>query len=87
MRWTPEGKLDFSVFIKAGQKLKYVRKESNHTPGTLSTIPSGVLNRLAKLTSLKPSLHYEGVDKVYPDHANALRKAGLATPDFPIMGD
>ena len=28
-----------------------------------------------------------GVDKVYPDHAKALRKAGLATPDFPTMGD
>ena len=46
-----------------------------------------VLNRLAKLTSRKPSLHSEGVDKVYPDHANALRKAGLAPPNFPTMGD
>ena len=72
---------------KAGQQLKYVGKESTHTPGTLRAIPSGVLNRLAKLASRKTSLHSEGVEKVYPDHANALRKAGLATPDFPIMGD
>ena len=24
---------------------------------------------------------------IYPDHANALRKAGLAPPNFPTMGD
>ena len=87
MQWTPECELNFSVFRKAGQQLKYVGKESIHTPGNLRAIPSGVFNRLAKLTSRKPSLHSEGVDKVYPDHANALRKAGLAPPDFPTMGD
>ena len=57
-----------------------------HTPGTLRAIPSGVLNHLAKLTSRKPSIHSEAVDKIYPDHANALRKAGLKNPDFPTMG-
>ena len=87
MKWTPEGELNFSVCIKAGQQLKYVGKESTLTPSTLCTIPSGVLNRLTKLASRNPSLHSEGVDKVYPDHANALRKAGLAPPDFPTMGD
>ena len=87
MRWTPEGELNFSVFRKAGQQLKYVGKEINHTPGTLRAIPWGVLNRLAKLTSQKTSLHSEGVDKVYPDHANALCKAGFAPPDFPTMED
>ena len=50
MKWTPEGELNFSVFRKAGQQLKYVGKESTHTPGTLRAIPSGVVNRLAKLT-------------------------------------
>ena len=87
MKWTPEGELNFSVFRKAGQKLKYVGKESTHTPGTLRAISSGVLDRLAKLTSRKPSLHSEGVDTVYPDHANALHKAGLAPPNFPTMVD
>ena len=66
---------------------QYVGKESTHTPGNLRAIPSGVFKRLAKLTSRKPSLNSEGVEKVYPDHANALRKAGLAPPAFPIMGD
>ena len=85
--WSPEGKLDFSVIRKSRHQLKYVQKESTHTPGTLCAIPSGVLNRLAKLGSRKPSLHSEGIDKVYPDHVNALRKAGLAPPYFPTMGD
>ena len=87
MKWNPEGELNFSVFRKAGQQLKYVGKESTHAPSTLHAIPSGVLNGLAKITSRNPSLHSEGVDKVYPDHANALPKAGLAPPDFPTMGN
>ena len=75
------------MFGKKGQQLKYAEKESTHTPGTLRAIPSGVLNRLTKLTSIKPSIHSEGVDKNYPNHANALRKAGLAPPNFQTMGD
>ena len=66
--------------------MKYVIKESTHTSGTLRAIPSGVLNLLAKLTSQTPSINYEGVDKIYPDHANALRKAGLTPSNFPTMG-
>ena len=54
---------------------------------TLRAIQSGVLNLIAKLTSRKPSIHSEGVDKIYPDHVNALRKAGLALPNFPTMRD
>ena len=87
MSWSPEGDLQFGVFRKKGQQLKYVGKESTHTPGTLRAIPSGVLNRLAKLTSKKPSIQAEAVDKIYPAHANALRKAGLAPPIFPTMGE
>ena len=64
---------------------KYVGKESTHTPGTLRTILPRVLNRLAKLTSRKPSIQAEVVDTIYPAHANALCKAGLAPPIFPTM--
>ena len=59
---------------------------STHTPGTLGAIPSGVLNRLAKLTSINTSIHSKEVDKIYPEHANALRKAGLVPPISPTMG-
>ena len=85
MSWYTEGDLQFGVFRGNGQQLKYVGKESTHTPGTLRAIPSGVLNRLGKLTSRKPSFHSVGVDKIYPDHANALRKAGLTPPNFLTM--
>ena len=87
MSCSQEGDLQFSVFRKQGQQLKYVGKESTHTLGTLRAIPSRVLNRLTKTTSRKPFINCEGVDKIYPDHANALRKAGLTPPNFPIMGD
>ena len=53
----------------------------------LCAITSGILNRLAKLTSQKPFIHSEGVDKIYPNHAYALRKAGLAPHNFPTMVD
>ena len=86
MSWSPKGDLQFEVFRKKGHKLKYAGKEITHTPSTLFAIPSRVLNRLAKLTSSKPLIHYEGVDKIYPDHANAFRKAGLAPTNFTTMG-
>ena len=87
MNWSHEGDLQFGVFIKKGQQLQYVGKESTHTPGTLRAIPSGVLNRLAKLASRKPSIQAEAVNVIYPSHANDLRKAGLAPPVFPKMGN
>ena len=51
--WSPEGDLQFGVFRKKVHQLKYVGKEITHTPGNLRAIFSGVLNRLAKLTSKK----------------------------------
>ena len=85
--WSPDGDLQFRVFSKRGQKSKYFGKDITYTPGTLRAIPSGVLNRLAKLTSREPSIHSEGVDKIYPDYVNALRKAVLVPYNFPKMGD
>ena len=79
--------LDLNIKMNFLQKLKYVGKEVTHTPGNLRAIPSRVLNRLAKLTSRKPSIQSEAVDTIYPYHANDLRKAGLAPPVFPTMGD
>ena len=87
MNWSPEGDLQFRVFRKKGQQLKYVGQESTHTPGTLRAIPSGVLNHLAKLTSINPSIHSEALDKIYHNHANDLRKAGLSPHVFSTMGD
>ena len=85
--WSPEWDLQLGVFRKKGQRLKYVGIGSTHTPGTLRSIPQGFFNRHAKLNSREPFLHYKGLDKIYPDYANALREAGLAPPNFPKMGD
>ena len=49
------------------------------------TCPSGVLNRLAKLTSWKSSIQEEAMDTIYPAHANTFRKAGLSPPVLPTM--
>ena len=87
MSWSPKEDLQFVVFRNKGQQLKYVCKETTHTTGTLRAIPSGVLNRLAKLTSRKPSIQAEAVDTIYPAHAKSLHKAGLAPPVLPTMGD
>ena len=87
MSWSPEGDLQFGFFRKKGHQLKYVGKESTHTPSTLRAIPSGFLNRLVKLTSRKPYIQAESVDTIYLAHANALLKAGLAPPIFPTMGE
>ena len=87
MSWSSEGDLQFGVFRKKGQQLKYVGKESTHTPGTLRAIPSGVFNRLEKLTSRKPSIQAAAVELIYPAHVNALRKAGLAPSISPTMGE
>ena len=87
MSWSPEGDLQFGLFSKKVQKLKYVRKESTHTPGNIRGIPSGVLNLLAKLTSRKLSINSDGLNKIYPNHVNALCKTGLAPPNFPKMGN
>ena len=43
--------------------------------------------KFAKLPSRKPSINSEGFDKIYPYHAKALRRAGLAHPNLPTMGD
>ena len=87
MSWYPEGDLQFGVFRKKGQKLKYVEQETTHTPGTLRGIPSGVLNRLTKLTLRNPSINDEAVNKIYPKNANALRKVGFTPTTLPIMRD
>ena len=87
MSWSPERDLQFGVFRKKGQKFKYVVKDSTHTPGTIRAIPSGVFNRLAKLTSRKPYIRAALVNTIYPAHANALLKVVLAPSIFPTMGE
>ena len=59
-------------------QFKNVGMGITHTHVTLCVIALGVLNRLDKLTPLKPYFNYERVDNVFPDHVNSLCKVGLA---------
>ena len=86
MRWYPEGDLQFGVFRKKGQQLSYVRKESTHTPGSLRAFPSGVLNRLDKLTSRKTLINSERGKKNLPQLHKCYPQGGPRTSQFPDNG-
>ena len=69
--------LKFRVHLKKGQLLKYLNKGSAHTNACLKAIPSGVLRRLASLTSL------------LPDNENATMERSNAIPEMTmrVMSD
>ena len=48
--WNQQGDLQFKVYNKPNQLIKYVNDGSCHTRSCLKAIPWGVLSRLAKLT-------------------------------------
>ena len=85
--WYPNRDLQFLVLRKKGHQLRYIGKGSTHTPGTLCTVPLGVINCLEKLTLCKPIFHSERVENVYRDHMEALREVGLIPPIFLKMGE
>ena len=60
---------------------------STHTRATFAAIPQGVLGRLAKLTTPTQESKNRRLDKLYPEHAKALRRAGLAPRRFPRLND
>ena len=86
MIWYPKGGVQLGMFKKNIQKLKYIGKESTHTPGTLHATPLGVLNLLTKLTSQTPKSNSKRIEYIYPDHAKALWGAGLESSIFITMG-
>eukprot|EP00957_Ditylum_brightwellii_P076499 5813991-Ditylum_brightwellii.AAC.1 len=51
------------------------------------SITSRVLKRLSQLTSKLETLNEVRIDKVYPCHTDALRKAGLGEQQFPTFGE
>ena len=48
MIWSDHGDLQFQVYMKENQKLKYLNKGSTHTDPCFKAIQSGVQDRLAK---------------------------------------
>ena len=70
--WDDSGRLEFQVHRKKNQLLKYLNKESTHTKATFKAIPNGVLNRLAKLTSITEEYANMSIQERYPDYSNEL---------------
>ena len=83
--WNKRNELNFRVHVKENQKLKYLNSDSTHTKCCLKAIPCGIFGRLAKLTSTSRSKLETRIDKLYPNHTNALEIAGLAPKKYPKL--
>ena len=55
---------------------------STHTKACRKSVPHGVIRRLSLLTSKLPENENLTIEKLYPDHAEALNKAGLLASNF-----
>jgi hypothetical protein len=70
MYWSPEGNLQFRVHLKENQVLKYLNRGSTHTDACFAAIPTGVMKRLASLTTRTEKSELMTMDKLYPAHAS-----------------
>ncbi len=77
--WSESQQLQFRVHLKPNQQLKYLNKGSTHTNACFKAIPSGVFNRLAKLTTVTEENKNKRLDELYPKHTTILTNAGLVT--------
>lgn len=87
MWWNESNKLEFGVYLKPNQELKYLNAGSSHTPGCFKAIPTGVYHRLTKLTSMKEGNKDSRLDELYPKHFESLRKANLVKDGIPTLGE
>ena len=85
MFWADNDKIQFEVYMKENQELRYLNQDSSHTKSCLEAIPFGVLNRLAKLTSPTRRNKEMRINSIYPGHAKALETAGLAPAKYPKL--
>jgi hypothetical protein len=84
MYWSPEGNLQFIVHLKENQVLKYLIRGSTHTETCFAAIPTGVMKRLASLTTRTDKLESMRMDELYSMHAKALQTAILVPNIFPV---
>mmetsp|Transcript_40255 Transcript_40255/g.49048 ORF Transcript_40255/g.49048 Transcript_40255/m.49048 type:complete len:278 (+) Transcript_40255:153-986(+) len=85
--WHEQGDLRWGVFQKPNQALKYVPRQSTHSGVTHSAITKGDFKRLTHLTTISAENGDLLLDRVYPHHASALRKASLAPKIFPSLNE
>ena len=83
--WDDSRNLESQVHQNKNQLLKYPNKESTHTEATLKATPNVLLNSLAKLTSRTEDNSKMSIKDRYPDHANALARAGLGMINVPTL--
>jgi hypothetical protein len=65
MYWSPEGNLQFRVHLKENQVLKYLNCRSMHTDACFAAIPTGVMKRLASLTTRTEKSELTMMDELY----------------------
>jgi hypothetical protein len=79
------GELRFPVHLKPNQHLKYLNRDSTHTTACFKAIPSGVYNRLAKLTTILPENAGLPIGTLYPKHHQQLQAAELVSKPIPTL--
>jgi hypothetical protein len=64
--WSPKGNLQFRVHLKENQVLKYFNRGSTHADACFAAIPTGLMKRLASLTTRTEKSELTTMDKLYP---------------------
>jgi len=77
--WATNGNLQFRVHLKPNQQLKCLNADSIHTKARFKAMPSGVCKRLSKLTTITETNKNLPLDKICPQHFQALQQAGPVT--------
>ena len=83
--WSKQKELQFQVYMKPNQQMKYLNKGSTHTGATFKAIPNWVYQRLAKLTTMTEENENLTSKKSYPTHFKALEHAGLVKGKIPTL--
>jgi hypothetical protein len=72
--------------VKENQVLKNLNRRSTHNNACFAAIPTGVMKRLASLTTRTEESELTRMDELYPAHAKALKKSNLVLDTFPTLG-
>ena len=72
------------MHLKPNQLLKYIDKGSTRTNSCFSSITHSVIWRLTTLTSITQENQSIQINKLYPKHVSALKKAGLINKPYKI---
>ena len=75
--WSEEGNLQFQIYRKPNQQLRYLNKGSTHTKACFKAIPTGVFKRMAKLTTVTEDNADKSLRELYPKLFAALDTAEL----------